>query len=281
MTDRTCIRKLVENVSIKLVASTVAFLPLHAHAQPAARLTSATYSGSGCPQGSVSHLFSQDAQVVSLIFNAFDVALEAGPTKRAEKSCQVRIGIAADPGWSYAVFCTDFRGYAQLENGVAARHQASYTLAGRRISLADAAFTGPLEDSYSRVQQIPLESAAWSECSDGQPKALAIDTQLSVTRRPWNQDSQRGLITLDTLDAELRHHYALAWRRCARKTEVDCTSSKYRYTSCPQSFPIAVAEIVAQYSGVACRLGHSYGIQGNTLWVNHGCRARFRLTEKI
>jgi hypothetical protein len=57
-----------------------------------------------------------------------------------------------------------------------------------------------------------------------------------------------------------------------------CASKDGRPKRCHTDFAIKRAEVDKRYSGSPCQYGRSWGYDGNEVWVDRGCRARFRLT---
>jgi hypothetical protein len=56
-----------------------------------------------------------------------------------------------------------------------------------------------------------------------------------------------------------------------------CASKDGRPKRCHTDFPIKRAEVDKRYSDSPCDYGRSWGYDGNEVWVDRGCRARFRL----
>lgn len=56
-----------------------------------------------------------------------------------------------------------------------------------------------------------------------------------------------------------------------------CASKDGRANRCRTDFRIQSAEIDKRYSGSPCEYGRSWGFGSNEVWVDRGCRARFRL----
>ncbi|MBT3234572.1 MAG: DUF3011 domain-containing protein [Bdellovibrionales bacterium] len=61
---------------------------------------------------------------------------------------------------------------------------------------------------------------------------------------------------------------------------VTCSSWGYRYYTCGTgTSSISSIAVQAKYSGSACTSGSSFGkLNNSTMWVNRGCRAKFRIT---
>ncbi len=59
---------------------------------------------------------------------------------------------------------------------------------------------------------------------------------------------------------------------------VVCASKDGRANRCRTDFRIQRAEVDKRYSGSPCEYGRSWGFDGNEIWVDRGCRARFVVT---
>ncbi|SEM45764.1 Protein of unknown function [Pseudoxanthomonas sp. GM95] len=55
----------------------------------------------------------------------------------------------------------------------------------------------------------------------------------------------------------------------------DCGSSDNRFTYCDAGRVRGHVEVYRQQSKSACRYGDSWGMEGNRVWVDRGCRATF------
>jgi len=60
-----------------------------------------------------------------------------------------------------------------------------------------------------------------------------------------------------------------------RSVHVTCSSSRYRFATCDTGLRIESVQLVHRHSRSDCTLGRSWGHDGYSLWVNHGCRATF------
>ena len=60
-----------------------------------------------------------------------------------------------------------------------------------------------------------------------------------------------------------------------RARELTCESKNGRYTRCGSVNRRSQVEIRRQLSSAACTYGRSWGVDGNQLWVDDGCRAVF------
>jgi hypothetical protein len=97
-----------------------------------------TYSGSGCPQGSVSTSASDDKTVVTWGFDSFQTYIGPG-TVAADKSknCQLHLNLAYPGGFQYAVVDATYHGWARLDTGVTGSFITTYYFsqdAGKTVS---------------------------------------------------------------------------------------------------------------------------------------------------
>lgn len=60
-----------------------------------------------------------------------------------------------------------------------------------------------------------------------------------------------------------------------------CASSGYRYSSCDMGGPVIDAQLAHQDSHAACTKDRTWGISGNTIWVDKGCRASFNVLVSL
>lgn len=56
---------------------------------------------------------------------------------------------------------------------------------------------------------------------------------------------------------------------------VTCSSNSERYTTCAWNLRYGRPVLVERLSRHSCREGRDWGYQGNAIWVDNGCRARF------
>jgi hypothetical protein len=56
-----------------------------------------------------------------------------------------------------------------------------------------------------------------------------------------------------------------------------CASQDGRPNRCRTDFPIKRVEVDKRYSSSPCEYGRSWGYDGNEIWVDRGCRARFAI----
>ncbi|MGK3985831.1 DUF3011 domain-containing protein [Sorangium sp. So ce136] len=54
-----------------------------------------------------------------------------------------------------------------------------------------------------------------------------------------------------------------------------CESRYYKYNKCSVGFTIRTAWVLEKYSRADCIEGDTWGFEGDYIWVENGCRAKF------
>lgn len=169
------------------------------------------YGGNGCPQGTVSELISPDKQSFTLLMDEY--IAEIGPyvdRKQNRKSCQIGVELVVPAGWSYSVATIDYRGFADLDQGVTGQQVASYYFQGQgKTGQFASNISGRYNSDYHFRDTIGLNAQVWSPC--GQTRALNIKSEVRLATR--NRNAQ-GVMTIDSVDGAVAMKYGLVWRRC-------------------------------------------------------------------
>jgi hypothetical protein len=86
-----------------------------------------TYSGNGCPQGSVSAIISPDRSVITFGFDQFQAVIgpRAKPSDK-QKNCQLHLGLRYPSGFQVSLMTATYHGYVRLDDGVTANFLSSY-----------------------------------------------------------------------------------------------------------------------------------------------------------
>lgn len=204
------------NVVSKAIVAALALSGASAFAQSypsGVYIRSISYAGTGCPAGTVAQNVSADAQAFTLLFDSFVAQTAPGlPPTESRKNCTLNIDLAVPPSWSYSIFTVDYRGYANLEPGVTGIQKSTYYFQGQRNQInLQTTIVGPQARDYSLRDTLGLQATEWSPC--GGTRALNINAQVRV-EKPFNRPQASGLMTIDSIDGEVKLIYGLAWRRC-------------------------------------------------------------------
>ncbi|KAF2471701.1 uncharacterized protein BDR25DRAFT_285286 [Lindgomyces ingoldianus] len=178
-------------------------------------ISAVTYGGTGCPDKSVQGLLSDDRTTITLSFDTYTV--QSGPNIPAterRKFCQLQLKLKYPSGFQFSIFGADFRGYASLEKGVTGVSQSTYYFSGQQNqTVVPTTFTGPMEGSYLKHDEINAGSAVWSKC--GEQGMLNIKSEVRIV--PMSSTSL-NLLTVDTVDGKFEQKYYVQWEKCDKKT---------------------------------------------------------------
>ena len=91
-----------------------------------------TYGGTGCPQGSVASIISEDGTTMTLIFDSYVASLGKGISiTESRKNCQLNIDLLYPAGFQYSIFSADYRGYVAIDKGVTGTQKSTYYFSGQ------------------------------------------------------------------------------------------------------------------------------------------------------
>ncbi len=107
---------------------------------------------------------------------------------------------------------------------------------------------------------------------------VMIEQQLSragcVQGFSWGHDYSRGLVWVDKGCRAVFRVY-----RRVEPRVVECNSLDFRYASCYVGPGVQRVELARQLSRSACTQGFSWGTTWDSIWVDRGCRAQFRVYQ--
>lgn len=184
----------------------------YADAPSYVRVRSINFAGSGCPAGSVATNVSPDLQAFTLLFDNYIAEVGPGISAREKrKNCVVNVDLDFPQGWTYTVFTVDYRGFLDLERGLTATQQTSYYFQGSSSTARLASnFAGPAARDYQVRDTLGVTSLIWSPC--GASRSLNMNTEVRVDNT--RNRSGSGIMTLDSIDGQLKHIYGVQWKRC-------------------------------------------------------------------
>ena len=170
-----------------------------------------SYGGNGCPAGTASVVVSEDRQTMSVLFDRF--LAEAGTTtgRRIDRaSCNLRIPMRLDAGYSVALIAVDYRGFNAVPTGGSTTFNAEYFYAGSRGPRQTKKFRGPTADNFTIGNQVV--SQTWSPCG----KDVIFGINASATAMA-NSSMQQTMMIVDSADLAVQNaglRYSFSFRRC-------------------------------------------------------------------
>lgn len=207
-----------------------------------------SYNGNGCPSGSVSTNISDDNLALTVLFDDFVVDSEDATQGISGRTCNVDLKMKMPRGWSFSIFNVDYRGFADLDEGVTGVHGARYKISGSGMTpLGIETFNGPISDDYERRVEIPVRNLDWSGC--GQQKMLRIATRIAVDTRSAGVSEEK----------------------------ITCNSVRNKRKRCPTAAKIKRVILLKEKSQNRCHRDRTYKFQGKNLIVSGNCKGEFQV----
>ncbi|KAL1874345.1 hypothetical protein VTK73DRAFT_477 [Phialemonium thermophilum] len=182
------------------------------------QIQSATFSGNGCPQGTVSTSISPDKTVITFGFDGFQTYIGPGynPTEKT-KNCQLHLNLKYPGGFQFAVVDSTYHGYAQLDPGVTGTFYSTYYFSqdASATTTTQTSITGGgiWQDGqvYTKADTVPTASYIYSPC--GANGILNINNRIALTS---NNRSATGLLTDDDATVAFTQQIHLNWKTCKK-----------------------------------------------------------------
>ncbi|KAG7123068.1 putative secreted protein like [Verticillium longisporum] len=154
------------------------------------QIVSAQFSGSGCPQGSVSTTISPDRTVITFGFDRFQTYIGPGiPFAERTKNCNLHLNLRYPSGFQFAVVESTYHGFAQLDQGGG----------------------GIWKDGqvYTKQDVIPTAALIWAQC--GASGILNVNNRINLVSRV---PSAYGSITDDDATVAFTQQVNVKWQKC-------------------------------------------------------------------
>lgn len=144
---------------------------------------------------------------------------------------------------------------------------------------------------HAGAADAPVARSAQSDCAREASNRgwTVVDTRnMHQGRDGWTMDisvrDRRGRTAQGSCFVETRTGdvtlFGLGWgdQPTGNNVEFKCASVESRYREC--QLPVdGRVELVKKLSDAPCKQGKGWGKRGDRVWVNHGCRARFRVVR--
>jgi hypothetical protein len=240
----------MRNLTIACVASIVALASTSARAagpDPAGvYVSSVSYGGSGCPQGTVGQSISDDRTIMTLIFDDYVASVGPGvPVSENRKECALDVVLHTPPGWQYSVASLTDRGYVQLDQGVAGVRETTVYVDGQATQGDSVTrFLGP--DSRDYLALYNAQPSSWSTCgSTAATSLLTVITDRRLSLDDGAAATAQGLLTMDSFDGQMTTNIGLVWQPCVPPrgpgsgaapdpSSIYIESASFGGTGCPQ-----------------------------------------------
>jgi hypothetical protein len=129
------------------------------------------YAGGGCPAGSVAGTLAPDAKEFTLLFDEFVASIGPGvPITGNRKNCALSVDLHIPQGWSFALASVDYRGFAQLDQGIHGTQKSTYYFQGNlQQASTQLNLVGPFSEDHLRRDVLGLTNVIWSKCGARAP----------------------------------------------------------------------------------------------------------------
>ncbi|EON99589.1 putative secreted protein [Phaeoacremonium minimum UCRPA7] len=182
------------------------------------QIQSATSSGNGCPQGTVTTSISPDRTVVTFGFDGFQTYIGPGTViADRSKNCQLHLNLKYPGGFQFAVVDSTYHGYAQLDKGVTGTFFSTYYFSqdASATTTTQTSITGggiwAAGQVYTKQDQVPTASVIWAPC--GANGILNINNRIALTS---SNSTASGQITDDDATVAFTQQVHLSWRPCTK-----------------------------------------------------------------
>ncbi len=170
-----------------------------------------SYSGTGCPAGSVNATISPDGLALSILFSSYQVNVGGSSPSFSRKSCGINIPVTVPPGYQMMISRVDYRGYAQLPQGSTGSFDIRYAFTGMPGLGFQQTFKGAQDGDFT-LNNIPDgDRSAWTPC--GTTSVLQTTTNLALQA---NMQNQQSMLVIDSADMNSGLIYQLRWRSCGQ-----------------------------------------------------------------
>ncbi|KAK0725965.1 hypothetical protein B0H67DRAFT_481092 [Lasiosphaeris hirsuta] len=180
------------------------------------QIQSSSFSGNGCPQGTVSTSISPDKTVITFGFDKFQTYIGPGvsPTEKS-KNCQLHLSLKYPGGFQFSVVDSTYHGYAQLDKGVTGTFYSTYYFSqdASATTTTQTSITGggiwASGQVYTKNDKIPTASYIFSPC--GANGILNINNRIALTS---SNSTASGEVTNDDATVAFTQQINLNWRKC-------------------------------------------------------------------
>ncbi len=181
-------------------------------------MTGYEFQGSGCPQGHVSVVMTEDGSSFSVLYDAFDLRVDAA-TQSAQASCSIVIHVRKPKKLGFQVEEADFRGFVALDAGVSATQNVQVMVGPNRghqklsAEFGTQTWQGPVADNYAlRAVKPTKKRPAVLDCVPPKENTdIIINSQIKIANPVG---AAFGQLTVDSVDGKLVQKFNLKLINC-------------------------------------------------------------------
>jgi len=191
---------------VPMLVSAVAIISRGAETPPSGvQITSITYGGTGCNQGTLSVSVSNAGGMCPIVTK--NLVAQAGPGVSVDdgrKFCQINFGITYPSGYSFTVLAVEYLGYVNLLANSDGYVQSTYYFSGSTDQVVSRVnFTGPLTTGFDKRDAVVW--GTWSPCGTTE-SSLNVKQEVGV--------GGNGTIASVLENDEFVNAVVLGWKSC-------------------------------------------------------------------
>lgn len=181
-----------------LAAPLVISTPAHSgEGRKGVRLGKVVYSGSACPQGSISARLHQNNTRLKLNFKQYVIEVRGRNKRSIRKTCDISLPLKIPKGMSVSLVSANYSGKVALPIGSHARMTTTYAFTGKRGHRYKTDIHGPHHKGYKFHDPLSALASVWSAC--GKDARLRIITSTRIKKDAGSgisrTDSRQGFVT--------------------------------------------------------------------------------------
>lgn len=175
------------------------------------RIKDIIHGGTGCPDGTVRAILSEDRTEASVLFDTYYADTAERDARLVRVSCNIGLSLEVPSGLSASLITMDYRGFISIPEGGLATLRAEYFFAGQPIGQTlNARWSTPTPlggDDF--VVNDKIVGLTYSQCGDD--VVARANTSILARRGAELADT---LIQVDSLDSTAALVYRFHWRTC-------------------------------------------------------------------
>jgi len=184
-----------------------------------------SYSGSGCPRGSVDSILADTKDIITFGFDKFQATIGPGSAQGADrKNCNINLQLIFGDGYQVAVAETVYHGYTRLDDGVNAKFTTEYSYksdpqppkkghAEKQVDGKEGEHRGKDRKSeqfdHNHKHDEGKGDMVWSKCA--KDEEMRVENKLVLSSK--NQTAS-GEFQVDDETVKFTHKMSLKWKKC-------------------------------------------------------------------
>lgn len=184
------------------------------------QITGTSFSGNGCPGGSVSTSVSNDKTLVTFGFDAFQTYIGPGTSPNQKtKNCQLHLNLKYPGGFQFTVVDATYHGFARMDKGVTSNFITNYFFS--QDAAASATLSSQIQGGgkvenpgvpYTIQDKIPSGSYVWSPC--GASGILNVNNRIALSSA---NATAAGEVSDDDATIAFTQQLHFVWQKCTPK----------------------------------------------------------------